>query len=132
MEADHQPLSLEGLVKTLRYLTAAVQLMPFIYSILYIISLTVGLFASNDVVKMFDMLFYASPVTVISFLIFSRLLRMCRWHRAACLLPIVPQGISFVDYYIIQFPVSVLSISIATLIAMSLLLLISAYKTFIR
>lgn len=111
---------------------AAVQLMPFVYSVLYIISLTVGLFASNDVVKMFDMLFYASPVTVLSFLVFSRLLRMCCWHRTACLLPIVPQVISFVDYYIIQFPASTLFISIATLIAMSILLLFSAYKIFIR
>lgn len=106
--------------------------MPFVYSVLYIISLTVGLFASNGVVKMFDMLFYASPVTVASFLVLSRLLRMCRWHRTACFLPIIPQGISFVDYYIVQFPASTLFISIATLIAMSILLLFSAYKTFIR
>ena len=113
-------------------MTAAVQLMPFVYSVLYIISLTVGLFASNGVVKMFDMLFYASPVTVLSFLAFSRLLRMCRWHRAACLLPTIPQGISFIDYYIVQFPASTLFISIIILIVMSILLFISAYKTFVR
>lgn len=106
--------------------------MPFIYSVLYILSLAIGLFASDDVVKTFDMLFYASPVTVISFLIFSRLLKMCRWHRTACLVPIFPQIISFIDYYVVQFPLSVLAITIVTLIAMTALLLAAAYKTFIQ
>lgn len=132
MEAGHQTLSREGLISTLRYITAAVQVMPFIYSVLYILSLAIGLFASDDVVKTFDMLFYASPVTVVSFLIFSRLLKMCRWHRTACLVPIFPQIISFIDYYVVQFPLSVLAITIVTLIAMTVLLLAAAYKTFIQ
>lgn len=47
MGHDQKPLDLAGLIKTLRYITTAVQIMPFIYTILYIISLAVSLFAPD-------------------------------------------------------------------------------------
>ena len=105
--------------------------MPFIYSAFYIISLAVGLFAPSGVVKIFDMLFYASPITVAAFLVLSKLLRMCRWHRAACIVPVIPQGISFVDYYLVQFPASAVAMTMIILISMTIFLLVSAHKTFI-
>ena len=116
----------------MRHATAAIQLMPFVYTALYIVSLTVALFASEDVVFVFDMLFYASPVVVACFVFLSRLLRMCRWHLTACVLPLFPQAISFFDYYVVQIPVSALTISVTTLLIMAFVLLMTARKTFIK
>lgn len=120
------------IIKTLRYVTALVQLMPFVYSILFIVSLIVGLFAKDSIVTVFDMLFYVSPITIISFLLLSRLLKMCKWHKTACVLPLFPQAVTYFDYYIYQIPTSSLTIMIATIASMTTILIISAYKTFIR
>lgn len=132
MARDQKPLDLEGLVKTLRYVTTAVQVLPFIYTVLYIISLAVSFFAPDSVVWIVDTMFYASPVTVISFLVLSRILRLCKWHRRACLLPIIPQVVSFVDYYIIELSEIVAQVNIAVFGSMGLLLLVAAYNVFLK
>jgi hypothetical protein len=129
---DQKPLDLEGLVKTLRYVTTAVQVLPFIYTVLYIISLAVSFFAPDSVVWIVDTMFYASPVTAFSFLVLSRILRLCKWHRRACLLPIIPQVVSFVDYYIIELSEIVAQVNIAVFGSMGLLLLVAAYNVFLK
>ena len=90
------------------------------------------LICEPGVLKFCDTMFYVSPVTIIAFLILSKLLKMCIWHRTACLLPILPQCVSVVDYYIIEFPFSAAVVTILTVAFMFALLLFSAYKTFIR
>ncbi len=132
MGQDQATLDLEGLVKKLRYITAAVQLLPFIYSAIYIICMALYLFCEPDIIKFCDTMFYVSPVTIVAFLIFSKILKMCVWHRTACILPILPQCVSGVDYYVVEFPFSVALITIITIAAMFCVLLFSAYKTFIR
>ena len=132
MDKDHQNLDIAGLVKKLRYVTAAVQVMPFVYSDIFIVCMVLYLFCSDEAACACDTLFYVSPVTVVSFLILSRLLRMCVWHRTACVLPLIPQLISFVDRNVIEFPFSAASITIVTSIVLFATLLVAAYKTFIR
>ena len=132
VEIDHHHLDLAGLVKKLRYVTAAVQVMPFIYSLIYIISMVLYLFCSEKVAGICDSLFYVSPATIASFLILSRLLRMCVWHRVTCLMPLIPQALSLVDRYLIEFPLSAGTIIICLSAFSFVLLLFSAYKTFIK
>ena len=131
-DKDHQNLDIAGLVKKLRYVTAAVQVMPFIYGAMYIFCMVLYLFCSDDVACICDELFYVSPITIGSFLVLSKLLRMCIWHRTACILPLIPQAISLFDKYIIEFPWSAWTITIMTFIVMFTALIFSAYKTFIR
>lgn len=125
-------LNLEGLINTLRYVTALVQLMPFIYALLYVASLFADLFVTDATAKLLDTLFYASPITVIATLRLSRLLKMCFWHKTACVIPLFPQVVSFVDYYIVELPISLVVAHIIVLGLMTSLLLFSAYKTFIK
>ena len=132
MDNGHQSLDIVGLVKKLRYVTAAVQVMPFVYSAIFIVCMLLYLFCSDEVACACDTLFYVSPVTVVSFLVLSRLLRMCVWHRTACVLPLIPQLLSFVDGNMIEFPFSAASITIVTSIVLFAALLVAAYKTFIR
>ena len=132
MDKDRQNLSVAELVKKLRYVTAAVQVMPFIYSAICIVCMVLYLFCSDGIASACDTLFYVSPTTAVAFLVLSRLLKMRVWHRTACVLPVIPQIISFVDTNIVEFPFEAGMITIVTSIILFATLLVAAYKTFIR
>ena len=129
-EERHRAIS--RVILILRKITAAVQLTPFIYNVLYIISFIMYLFAPDWTVALFDHLFYVSTIVVIATFIQSRILKLCKWHRLACLLPLLPQSIIFIDSFIYEFSECGIIINICTMIIMSILLLISAYKVFIK
>lgn len=129
---DRRTLDLEGLVKKLRYVTLAVQLMPFLYTVPYLITLVITSQATEEVVKLFDTLFYVSPVTVCAFLVLSRLLRLCRWHNTACILPLLPQVVSFIDYYVIELTEIAAQVNIILFGSMAMLLLVAAYNVFMK
>lgn len=131
MAQDRPHLDLEGLVKTLRYVTAAVQILPFVYTVLYLVALGIALFASEDVVRISDSLFYVSPVTILAFLILSRLLHLCIWHKTACVLPLLPQVVSFIDYNIVELSIRAATLNIIVFGLIGVALLLAAYKTFI-
>lgn len=130
MAQDRPHLDLEGLVKTLRYVTAAVQILPFVYTVLYLVALGIALFASEDVVRISDSLFYVSPVTILAFLILSRLLHLCVWHKTACILPLLPQVVSFIDYNIVELSIRAATLNIIVFGLIGVALLFAAYKTF--
>ena len=132
MALDRKPLDLEGLVKTLRYVTTAVQLLPFIYCVLFIIALVVSFCAPEGVVRVIDSLFYVSPVTVVAFLVLSTLLRLCVWHKIACILPALPRVVSFVDYYMVELSQRAAELNIIVLGSMAVILIVAAYKTFFK
>lgn len=131
MVKDQKPLDLGGLVKTLRYVTTAVQILPFIYTVLYLVALGIALFASEEIVRISDSLFYVSPVTVFAFLLLSKLLRLCVWHRTACMLPLLPQVVSIIDYNIIELSQRAATLNIIVFGIIGAGLLFAAYKTFI-
>jgi len=79
-----------------------------------------------------DTLFYVSPVTIVAFLLLSKLLHMCKWHKTACILPMVPQAVSITDYYIINLTIPEVWVANSLIIVMSALLLIAAYKVFFK
>lgn len=132
MDSQDQRGEVKRLINTLRRVTTLVQIMPFAYSSLYIVSLiiySVFGYESQDVI---DQLVYVSPVVVVSFLLLSKVLKMCAWHRTACVIPLIPTLLSVVDYYIICLDdVSVISFN-SILAVMIILLLIAAYKVFFK
>lgn len=132
MEQDRRTLDLAGLVKKLRYVTLAVQLMPFVYTIAYLIALAVSYFATEDTARIFDTLFYVSPTIVGAFLVLSRVLRLCKWHRMACLLPVMPQAVSFVDYNIVELSEFAAQVNIILFAGTAILLLFAAYNIFMK
>lgn len=124
--------SIKYLVSKLRYITLAVQIMPFVYSFIYILCLVAYLFCSEPILVLLNTLSYVSPVVIGGFLIESKILKLCKWHKTACILPILPQILVFVDYYIIELTEIEAYIAIATPIALSILLLIAAYNVFVK
>lgn len=120
------------LIEKLRSITLAVQIAPFAYTFLYIITQVLYLFLPESSLWILDTLFYTSPIVVVEFLIFSRVLKLCRWHRRACALPIIPQVFIFADYYIIDLTEVEFYIAVGTPILLGVLLIIAAYNVFFK
>lgn len=132
MDSQDRRADLKRLVDTLRRVTTAVQILPFIYSAISIILLAVYNIVPESVQMLLDTLFYISPVTVVAFLLLSKLLHFCKWHKTACVLPLVPQVVSLTDYYIINLTVPEVWVANGTIITMTILLLVAAYKVFFK
>lgn len=126
---DHARIT--NLIRTLRYITITVQFAPFIYSILYIISLIVSLSGSIVAQRFFDSAFYASPILVAIHLVYSKILHLCVWHKTACVLPLLPIAASLVDYFFC-FNTNAAILIDSTFILMFGLLLAAAYNIFFR
>lgn len=132
MDSNDRRADLKRLVDTLRRVTTAVQVLPFFYTAISIILLSIYNIVPEGVQMNLDTLFYVSPVTVAAFLVLSKILHLCRWHKAACCLPLIPQVVSLIDYYIITLTDTGVNITNATIVTMSILLLVAAYKVFFK
>jgi hypothetical protein len=127
-----QGVDLKFLVVTLRRVTTAVQILPFIYTALYIFALALYTACGPRLQTALDSLFYVSPVCILAFLVLSHVLKLCRWHKTACLLPALPQTVSLIDYYLSPFSNAAAYLFNCTIILMSILLLIAAYFVFFK
>lgn len=127
---DQQRLNLKELVNKLRAVTLAVQIIPFIYTAIYLLSMAFYWFADESVIAVIDELFYTSSATILAFLILSKALRLCVWHKIACALPLIPQMLVILDGSLVTFSISIAKVSILIMSAMCLLLLVAAYKVF--
>ena len=130
MELDQPRLNLKGLIEKLRQVTLAVQIMPFAYTLLYLISMVCYWFANERMLKILDSLFYISPVVVLQFLVLSRSLRLCKWHKMACTLPLIPQVAVLLDSTVMTFSENIARAGVILMAVMSALLLLAAYKVF--
>lgn len=124
--------AIKYVISKLRAITLTVQIIPFAYTFLYILTLILYLFASDSVLAVLDTLLYISPIVVVFSLIQSRVLKLCRWHKTACVLPVAPQINILIDRYIYEFPVRAELVHISVVILMSVLLLIAAYNIFLK
>lgn len=121
-----------ALVRILRKVATIVKIYPFVYAVLYALCM-IGYLVCDDIVSvMLDQLFYTSPIVVSCNILLSYSLKLCKWHRLQCLLPMFPLIPLFVDYLI--FPVSKLAFTInaLTIMLLFILSLINAYFVFIK
>jgi hypothetical protein len=121
-----------AIVRILRRVTAIVKVYPFLYSMLYVSCMFVYMFCSDEISILCDQLFYTSPFMIVCAIGLSYSLKLCKWHRLECALPMFPLIPLVIDYYI--YPISrfgaiVNGISILTLIILSL---VNAYFVFRR
>ena len=119
------------LIEKLRSITLAVQIGPFAYTFLYIVALILYLFLPESSLWILDTLFYTSPVIVAEFFVFSRILKLCRWHRRACALPLIPQIFVLIDR-VTDLTKMESYIAIGTPLILGVLLLIAAYNVFLK
>ena len=134
MRADSKDREIDKiryLIEKLRSITLTVQIIPFVYTAIYIIILCVYHKMSEPALRVVDSFFYISPVFVISLLIESRILKLCKWHRCASCIPMLPQVSVIADRYV-ELTATEYFISISIIITMSILLFLAAYNVFFK
>lgn len=116
----------------MRAITTMVQIAPFVYALFCIAAYVMYLTAPEEVLFVTDLFLYVSPIVVVNNLINSHILKLCAWHRTACLLPLFPNALVALDRYLYELPVSYATANIIIIIVLTALLLIAAYNVFFR
>ena len=121
-----------ALVRILRKVTTIVKIYPFVYAVLYALCMIGYLVCDDAVSVMLDQLFYTSPIVVSCNILLSYSLKLCKWHRLQCLLPMIPLITLLVDMTI--YPISKIAstINALTIMLLFILSLINAYFVFIK
>lgn len=119
-----------AIVKILRRTTALVKWFPFIYTAIFIITMCAYYWISEDVANTLDTILYTSPMFMLFTLILSRILKLCKWHRLQCCLPLYPIILVGIDNYLIHINRVTTGFLIASVIALCVITLINAYFVF--
>ena len=121
-----------ALVRILRKVTTIVKIYPFVYAVLYALCMIGYLVCDDAVSVMLDQLFYTSPIVVSCNILLSYSLKLCKWHRLQCLLPMFPLIPLFVDYLILPVSKLAFTINALTIMLLFILSLVNAYFVFIK
>lgn len=121
-----------AIVVILRKVTKVVKIYPFVYAILYALCMFGYMIGSEKLSCTLDQLFYTSPISILFALILSRSLKLCKWHKLECVLPMIPLIHLAIDSYIIPLSNVSAIINVGTIIAICILSLINAYFVFIK
>lgn len=121
-----------AIIEIARKVTSVAKFSPFVFAVAYIITMICYIFCDDATATLLDQLCYTSPLVVIMNFRLSYSLKLCKWHRLECALPMFPLIPLVIDYYI--YPISrfgaiVNGISILSLIILSL---VNAYFVFRR
>lgn len=101
MEITREDLA--RIIGVLKRTTVVVKLMPFIYAILYIAGILTYSFCSEPIVAWVDMICYMSPISVLFALTLSKCLKLCKWHRLECMLPLIGFLAIIINEFIVEF-----------------------------
>ena len=121
-----------AIVQILRRTTALVKWFPFVYTFIFIGTMCSYYWISEDVASTLDTMLYTSPLFMIFVLILSRILKLCKWHKLQCCLPLYPIILVNIDKYIIHINKLTTGFLIASVIMLCLISLINAYFVFRR
>lgn len=77
-----------------------------------------------------DASFYVSPIVILAHIIYSYILKLCIWHKVACMLPIIPQTILYIDTYFHEFTQGEVLYLNLSIVVMIILFLVAVYRVF--
>ena len=120
------------MLERLKRITNLVKILPFFFSGLYIVLMTMYFIPNESLWFVLDTFFYVSPVVAVVFTLLSKTLGLCNWHRTACVLPVIPQAFVLVDKF--AFDLTRIGFFLHTVLTMTLFLtlLICAFNVFYK
>lgn len=118
------------LVAILRRITMAVQVIPFVYTGLFVILFSSYYLFPGDTMFIINYLFFVSPIIVLAHLVYSRMLMLCKWHRRACALPLIPQSVDLFDTYVCQLGNGAFVVAVITIFITMIAFMFCIYKVF--
>ena len=120
------------LVAVLRRVTRTVQLLPFAYLVLYALVLLTEPVLPEGLFCIVDDLSCTSPLSIGVMLLASRMLKLCIWHKTACVLPFASRITEYIDNYVVTFTQNEVVIINTILGILSLAFIVAAYRHFFK
>ena len=117
--------------KIIKSATMFTKKFPFYYAALYVVLMCAYLFCSEKVSEFIDLTFYVSPFVVFVSLRFSRIFKMCKWHRLECALPLIPYSVNLIDY-VSQIRYCGAAINLSVICVLIVATIVNAYFVFRR
>lgn len=108
-----------------------IQVFPFVYAAMFIFLYGSYSFLDNELARfIIDYAFFVSPIVVLAHYLYSRVLRMCIWHRVACLIPLITQIADLLDTFVSCISRNGMVITVITIIASIIIYGFAVYGTF--
>lgn len=119
-----------AIIEIARKVTSVTKFSPFVFAVAYIITMICYIFCDDATATLLDQLCYTSPLVVIMNFRLSYSLKLCKWHRLECALPMFPLIPLVIDYYI--YPISRFGAIVngISILMLTILSLINAYFVF--
>ena len=131
MESRDRRNAVESIIRILRKTTRLVQLAPFVYLAFYATYLILCDLVPDSLLGASDLVLYVSPATSGGLLFLSRLLKLCKFHKIACLIPFSSQIEGLIDCYLFTFTEAEIVLINLFLGISSFLFLAFVHKTFL-
>ena len=114
MESQDPRAAVSRLIIVLRTITRLVKVLPFAYLVIYAAALLTESFLPDRIYSAIDAAMNVPPFIVLILLILSKTLKLCAWHRAACLIPMASRLVNLFDEFVVTLTsAEVTSINIA-------------------
>lgn len=130
MESRDQRSAVSTIIGILRRLTRLVQLAPFVYLVVYATYLLFSWLLPDSVLGILDSMLFLSPATSGGFLVLSRLLKLCKWHKAAIMIPFSSQIEGYIDCFVFTFTEQEIAVINTAIGVAAILFLLLANKHF--
>ncbi len=115
-----------------RKIRAFVKLMPYLYIATHIFTMLGYLFLGETASTLCDISFYTSPFAIFCLLVLSRLCNLCKWHKTACILPLVSFTITTIDSFVYRLTQYSLDVYYIMIVVILIATIVSAYHVFIK
>lgn len=103
MDSQDPSGAIGRLVTATRKATRIVQLFPFVYLVASALYLIFGSLVGDKLLSIIDSVLYQPSVAPVVLIVLSRVFKLCRWHKVACILPSSTRLETIVDTYLFQF-----------------------------
>lgn len=130
MVSPDQRSVVSNLVAILRKITRAVQLLPFAYLLLLAVYLMTEAFLPDALLRISDNVFNTPILGVGIMLCAGRLLRLCSWFKAACLIPLSTKVEGYIDSFVFTFTQEEIIFINTAIGLLALTFLVLAYRHF--
>jgi len=114
----------------LRKTTRLIQVIPFIYLGIFSLALLTERLMPSSMVLTINSVLGVSPYIIGIVLALSKLLKLCVWHKVACLFPLIQQGFYYIDNFVITFTQGEVVLINTTMGILSLIFLLAAIRHF--
>lgn len=122
----------EYLFKIVQRVTVTVKTFPFFYVLGLMLYWLIAPALSIRAIMEIDGAIFLSLIMTLFLVRLSYCVKLCKWHRLQCALPLFPQIVDKIDIYVYEFGMYLAIVNYIVFGVIAILSLINAYFVFIK